>query len=209
MSSSKCPSGKSKSSVSVGSSFSSTADELKVLVIGSGGVGKSALTIQFVQGVFVEEYDPTIEDSYRKAYVLPGGKPVLFDILDTAGCDEAPAMSVEWCRFGDAFMIVYAINDRASFNEVQSLYERVIVKCGDDVPCILVGNKTDLESNREVSRKEGETLALHLGIDFYELCAKCTAETQPAFEVLAQNVISKRSKAGKKAGKKRRRCAVM
>lgn len=52
--------------------------------MGSGGVGKSALTIQFIQGNFVEKYDPTIEDSYRKQIEVDG-KACMLDILDTAG----------------------------------------------------------------------------------------------------------------------------
>jgi Ras-related protein Rap-1A len=58
--------------------------EYKIVVLGSGGVGKSALTIQFIQGSFVEKYDPTIEDSYRK-HVEIDGKAAMLDILDTAG----------------------------------------------------------------------------------------------------------------------------
>ena len=58
--------------------------EYKIVVLGSGGVGKSALTVQFVQGIFVEKYDPTIEDSYRKQVVIDG-ETCLLDILDTAG----------------------------------------------------------------------------------------------------------------------------
>ena len=54
------------------------------MVLGSGGVGKSALTVQFVQGIFVEKYDPTIEDSYRKQ-VEVDGQQCMLEILDTAG----------------------------------------------------------------------------------------------------------------------------
>ncbi len=55
-----------------------------LIVLGSGGVGKSALTVQFVQGIFVEKYDPTIEDSYRKQVEVEGQQCML-EILDTAG----------------------------------------------------------------------------------------------------------------------------
>jgi len=58
--------------------------EYKIVVLGSGGVGKSALTVQFVQGIFVEKYDPTIEDSYRKQVEVDGHQCML-EILDTAG----------------------------------------------------------------------------------------------------------------------------
>ena len=58
--------------------------EYKIVVLGSGGVGKSALTVQFVQGIFVEKYDPTIEDSYRKQVEVDGSQCML-EILDTAG----------------------------------------------------------------------------------------------------------------------------
>ena len=74
--------------------------EYKIVVLGSGGVGKSALTVQFVQGIFVEKYDPTIEDSYRKQ-VEVDGQQCMLEILDTAGtvCISAIMRSV-WANFG-------------------------------------------------------------------------------------------------------------
>jgi small GTP-binding protein len=67
--------------------------EYKIVVLGSGGVGKSAITVQFVQGVFVEKYDPTIEDSYRKNCEVDG-KQYLLEILDTAGTVWLPVTQI-------------------------------------------------------------------------------------------------------------------
>jgi small GTP-binding protein len=61
--------------------------QYKLVVVGGGGVGKSALTIQFIQGHFVDDYDPTIEDSYRKQCVIDD-EVALLDVLDTAGQEE-------------------------------------------------------------------------------------------------------------------------
>jgi small GTP-binding protein len=54
----------------------SAMQSLKIVIVGGGGVGKSALCISFIQNHFVEEYDPTIEDSYRKVVTIPGMRPI-------------------------------------------------------------------------------------------------------------------------------------
>merc|ERR1711991_711156 len=77
--------------------------EYKVCILGDGGVGKSALTIQFVQNHFIEEYDPTIEDSYRKQVTIDH-ETCLLDILDTAGQEEYSAMRDQYMRTGEGFL---------------------------------------------------------------------------------------------------------
>jgi small GTP-binding protein len=72
--------------------------EYKIVVLGSGGVGKSALTVQFVQGIFVEKYDPTIEDSYRKQVEIDG-QQCMMEILDTAGTVSSLFFSLEFSLF--------------------------------------------------------------------------------------------------------------
>ncbi|VDM57379.1 unnamed protein product [Angiostrongylus costaricensis] len=79
--------------------------EYKLVVVGDGGVGKSALTIQLIQNHFVEEYDPTIEDSYRKQVVIDG-ETCLLDILDTAGQEEYSAMRDQYMRTGEVPMVL-------------------------------------------------------------------------------------------------------
>lgn len=76
--------------------------EYKIVVLGSGGVGKSALTVQFVQGIFVEKYDPTIEDSYRKQ-VEVDGQQCMLEILDTAGTVSVYQIGVVTCTTYKSF----------------------------------------------------------------------------------------------------------
>jgi len=85
--------------------------EYKIVVLGSGGVGKSALTVQFVQGIFVEKYDPTIEDSYRKQ-VEVDGQQCMLEILDTAGTVRFPPCS-----------------DQVVYIEIAFLSEVFVAKC--------------------------------------------------------------------------------
>merc|ERR1711924_105017 len=78
--------------------------EYRIVVVGAGGVGKSALTVRFIQGNFVEKYDPTIEDSYRKQ-VAVDGVAVLLDIMDTAGQEEYSALRDQYMKTGQGFIL--------------------------------------------------------------------------------------------------------
>ncbi|XP_050617310.1 ras-related protein Rap-1b-like [Macaca thibetana thibetana] len=133
--------------------------EYKLVILGSGGIGKSALTVQFVQGIFVEKYDPMIEDSYRKQ-VEVDAQQYRLEILDTAGMEQFIARRDLYMRNGQGFVLVYSITAQPTFNDLQDLREQILrVKDTDDVPMILVGNKDDLEDERVVGKEQGQSLA--------------------------------------------------
>lgn len=91
--------------------------EYKVVVLGSGGVGKSALTVQFVTGTFIEKYDPTIEDFYRKEIEVDSSPSVL-EILDTAGTEQFASMRDLYIKNGQGFILVYSLVNQQSFQVV-------------------------------------------------------------------------------------------
>jgi Ras-related protein M-Ras len=135
-------------------------------------VGKSALTIQFFQKMFVEDYDPTIEDSYIQHTEIDGQWCIL-DVLDTAGQEEFSAMREQYMRKGDAFLLVYSVTDKASFMNIKHFHTLILrVKDKDAYPMILVANKVDLVHLRQVPQEQGQELATMLKIPYIETSAK-------------------------------------
>jgi len=160
----------------------------KLVVVGGGGVGKSALTIQFIQSHFVSDYDPTIEDSYTKQCVIDE-QVAHMDILDTAGQEEFSAMREQYMRNGEAFLLVFSVTDRSSFEEINKFYNQILrVKDRTEFPMILVGNKSDLEYERTVSTSEGQELARQLKINYLETSAKQRTNVDQAFQDLVRAI---------------------
>jgi len=156
--------------------------EVKIVVLGDGGVGKSSLIIQYIQNVFLEEeeeYDATIEDDYRKQIEVEGLTMVL-DILDT-GQEEFAAMRDHYMRIGQAFVLMYSITNRGSFEEINRWREQILRVKDCEVPIVLVGNKIDLENQREVSTQEGQEIANLYGISFFETSARTRINVDEAF----------------------------
>ncbi|KAJ1528028.1 hypothetical protein ONE63_007949 [Megalurothrips usitatus] len=144
----------------------------KLVVVGDGGVGKSAITIQFFQKLFVTDYDPTIEDSYIQHTEVDGIWCVL-DVLDTAGQEEFSAMREQYMRKGDGFMLVYSVTDVQSFENIINFHTQILrVKDRDVYPMLLVANKVDLVHQRKVTEESGRDLAMRLGIPYIETSAK-------------------------------------
>jgi len=179
--------------------------EYKIVVLGGGGVGKSALTIRLVTDNFLDEYDPTIEDSYRKQ-VMIDDETALLDILDTAGQEEFSSMQDQWMRDGKGFLLVYNIISRPTFDEVSLLHEKILrTKDCDRVPMVLVGNKCDLKDERQVEYNEGAELAKKWNCQFFETSAKIKLNNEACFFELVREIrrANKQQNGGKTANKKK------
>jgi Ras-related protein Rap-2C len=145
--------------------------------------GKSALTVQFVSGCFIEKYDPTIEDFYRKeievnhysflsrhthfiSYPLfiimnkimkVDSSPCVLEILDTAGTEQFASMRDLYIKNGHGFIVMYSLTNHQTFQDITTMRNVISrVKGSQPAPILLVANKLDLECQREVSTEEGE-----------------------------------------------------
>ncbi|KAJ6457987.1 ras protein [Mycena sanguinolenta] len=169
--------------------------ERKLMVVGEGGVGKLALTIRFIDGLFDPEFDPMIEHSYRKRLVVDD-ETVLADIYSDHANDGVGGLDHD-VRSSDSFLLVYSITQRSTFKGIRTQHEK-IRRAKRDVPAaIIIGNKCDLEAEREVSMQEGRDLAEELGCTFIETSAKQNVNVEEAFfNVIRQIPRSNKSNSG-------------
>jgi len=165
--------------------------EFKVVVLGSGGVGKSALTIRFANGEFIERYDPTVEDFYRKEIEV-NGSPCIIEILDTAGTEQFASMRDLYIRNGQGFIVIYSCTSTQSFYDIKMMRDHILRVKGHRayVPLILVGNKCDLAQQREVRRSDGAQLAEMWKCPFYEASAKIATNVDSVFASIVNEMAS-------------------
>jgi len=191
----------------------------KVIMVGSGGVGKSALTLQFMYDEFVVDYEPTKADSYRKKVVLDG-EEVQIDILDTAGQEDYAAIRDNYFRAGEGFLCVFSITENESFQESQEFREHIIrVKSDESIPFILVGNKCDLNEKRKVRADEAQARADQWKVPYVETSAKTRENVDKVFFDLMREIRSRKvdqdgsKKDGSKDGRRKKRlkdiCAIL
>lgn len=187
----------------------------KVIMVGSGGVGKSALTLQFMYDEFVEDYEPTKADSYRKKVMLDG-EEVQIDILDTAGQEDYAAIRDNYFRSGEGFLCVFSITEHESFSATMEFRDQILrVKGDDNIPFLLVGNKADLEDKRQVSLEEAQNRAKQWNVPYVETSAKTRANVDKVFFDLMREIRnlkqteSKANNGPRKPGKGKRRCVIL
>ncbi|KUJ09841.1 ras small monomeric GTPase [Mollisia scopiformis] len=163
-----------------------------IVVLGAGGVGKSCLTAQFVQNVWIESYDPTIEDSYRKQIEVDG-RQCMLEILDTAGTEQFTAMRELYMKTGQGFLLVFSITSQSSLSELSELREQIIrIKDDENVPIVIVGNKSDLEEHRVVTRSRAFAVSQSWGnAPYYETSARRRANVDEVFIDLCRQIIRK------------------
>ena len=179
-----------------------------VVVAGPGSVGKSAITLQFISRNFIKDYNPTIEEVFKKTVTIDG-KVVYLDILDTAGQDEFTVLRSHHFSTGDGFLLVYSVDNRKAFEEISN-FRGEITRAKDDenVPVVLIANKVDLDEERhEVKKSEGENLAKSFDYPFLETSAKKRQNVDEAFALIVREINKKRPQKTEK--KKKKGCTLV
>jgi small GTP-binding protein len=185
--------------------------EYTLVVMGAGGVGKSAVTVQFAHGKFLTRYDPTIEDSYRKQLEVDGVACTL-DIMDTAGQEEYTALVDQFMKNGHGFVLVYSITSPTTFKLINDLHTRIQRVHGMEMPLVLIGNKCDLEDQREVPKEKGEQWAKDRRSPFFEVSAKINHNVNECFIAVVKEINTWRDahpdKAAKAEPAKKKKCSL-
>jgi Ras-related protein Rab-1A len=163
----------------------------KILIIGDSGVGKSCLLLKFTDRYFNDSYISTIGVDFKIQTIQLDNKIIKLQIWDTAGQDRFKTITTSYYRGSHGIVIVYDITDKESFLNVHNWLEEINKYASYKVKILLVGNKCDLEKERQVSIQEGQELANKLNIPFIEASAKDSTNVQQLFikltTILAEN----------------------
>lgn len=124
----------------------------QVACLGVGGIGKTSIMNRYLDNSYSAIYKETVEETYIQAYNINGVRKHI-DFIDTAGSIYFPAMQNIYIERAKGFILVYSVNYAKSFEEVKRIWEQIKSVRGESIgsiPCVVVGNKLDLENNREV-----------------------------------------------------------
>lgn len=162
--------------------------QLKVLIIGNTGVGKSSLLLRFSENVFNILPTTTIGIDFKMRIIEVDGRRVKLQIWDTAGQERFKTITQSYYKGAHAIIVVYDITDRESFQTLDGWFEQLKQHARENVVYILVGNKADLQG-RQITYEEGEAYAEELGILFFETSAKTDVGVTDVFYTLARQKV--------------------
>jgi Ras-related protein Rab-1A len=160
----------------------------KLLLIGNSAVGKSSLLLRFSDNIFNESFLPTIGVDFKIRTLDLNSKIAKLQIWDTAGQERFKNITSSYYKGAHGVILVYDITDRSSFKDVENWLQEVQKHANENIVKLLVGNKCDLESQRQVTTDEGKDLAQSLGIKFVETSAKSSTNVEKAFQTLALEI---------------------
>ncbi|XP_063420861.1 ras-like protein RAS2 [Mytilus trossulus] len=164
--------------------------------LGSGGVGKTSIIKQYLYGTHSQDHSETVEETYIQTYNINGDNKRI-DFIDTAGSFVFPEMQKIYIARAVGFMLVYSVNDAISFELVKIIWQQIKSVRKDilSIPCVIVGNKVDMENKREVETFDALEWAYNenLGGCFVEVSARENNGIKNAFDILLEQLGNTRS----------------
>ena len=178
----------------------------KLIVIGDGGVGKSCLTNNAVKNIFDDSYNATVGFEFFTFNVKINDKIVKLQIWDTCGQELYRSLITNFYRNSSLAVMVYSINSKESFENIEMWLRELRTHSNPDAKVFLIGNKIDLENERQITKEQGEQFAKDNKINgFMEASAKTGVNAQKIFiqaaTTLYEDYIKYQQKAEQSGGK--------
>jgi len=179
----------------------STQDEdckylVKLIVIGSSGVGKSSLLLRYAMDTFKEDTRTTIGVDFKHKKLKVDGELVNCQIWDTAGQDRFSCISKEYYRGANGCLLVYDITDEASFARIDHWHQELLTYAhtNEEPVTVIVGNKCDLKQQAKVKSEDATAYAKAHNMLFFETSAKLNYNVEEAFRVLVEDIVRRMKK---------------
>jgi len=163
----------------------------KFIVIGDANTGKSCLLHRFISSKFKDDSQHTIGVEFGSKIVDIGGKTVKLQIWDTAGQDRFRAVTRSYYRGAAGALLVYDVTQRDSYNHISTWLNDARTMANADISLILVGNKTDLAADRQVTFLEASKFAQESGITFLETSALTGDNVEEVFLMCARSILTR------------------
>ncbi|KAF4527423.1 hypothetical protein B566_EDAN015943 [Ephemera danica] len=163
----------------------------KVVLLGEGCVGKTSLVMRYVEDKFNDKHVTTLQASYLNKKLNIGGRRVNLSIWDTAGQERFHALGPIYYRASNGAILVYDITDEDSFQKVKNWVKELRKMLGQEVALSIVGNKIDLEKDRNVQVEEAEQYATSVGAKHFHTSAKRNEGIEELFVELSQRMLER------------------
>ena len=168
----------------------------RLIFLGDTGVGKTQIINVYNNKLFKEDYMPTFSVDFQIKSIVMNGKKINIHCIDTEGCiDNLPDyLGKSFIKKADAFILVYDITTKNSFNNLSNYYKFSINDIEEKLNkkiIYLVGNKYDLKINRVVSEIQGQETANKYNAKFMEVSAKKSSTIKKLFDCIIQDIIKR------------------
>ena len=168
----------------------------RFIIVGDMAFGKSCLLLQFTDHKFRHQHELTIGVEFGGKTIEVKNKNVKIQIWDTAGQEAFQAITRTYYKGAIGALLVYDITIKETFDHINKWLQEVKLNGSKDICCILIGNKKDLEENRQVKYEEGKKLAEDNNLLFLETSAKTAENVQECFTISAEKILEQITKTG-------------